>query len=79
MQIDVNLKWKNQIKSITEKASRAIGFLKNAKHFLPESIVKLFILASLSLISNTAAPFGAVAIPQTSYNCRGSKTEQYAS
>ena len=39
-QIDVNLTWKNQIKSVTEKASRAMGFLKNAKHFLPESIAK---------------------------------------
>ena len=56
-----------------------IGFLKFAKHFLPEAIVKLFILASLSLTSNTAALFGAVEIPLTSYNCRGSKTEQHAS
>ena len=40
VQIDENLTWKNQIKSATEKASRAIGFLKYAKHFLPESIVK---------------------------------------
>ena len=28
------------IKSVTEKASRAIGFRKFAKHFLPEAIVK---------------------------------------
>ena len=40
VQIDENLTWKNQIKSVTEKASRAIGFLKYAKHFLPETIVK---------------------------------------
>ena len=40
VQIDENLTWKNQIKSVTEKASRAIGFLKYAKHFLPEAIVK---------------------------------------
>ena len=26
VQIDENLTWKNQIKSVTEKASRAIGF-----------------------------------------------------
>ena len=36
--IDENLIWKNQIKSVTEKASRAIGFLKFAKHFLPEAL-----------------------------------------
>ena len=40
VQIDESLTWKNQIKSVTEKASRAIGFLKYAKHFLPEAIVK---------------------------------------
>ena len=40
VQIDENLTWKNQIKSITERASPAIGFLKYAKHFLPEAIVK---------------------------------------
>ena len=79
VQIDENLTWKNQIKSVTEKASRAIGFLKYAKNFLPEEIVKLFILVLLSLTSNTAALFGAVAIPLTSYNCRGSKTEQHES
>ena len=28
VQIDENLTWKNQIKSVTEKASRAIDFLK---------------------------------------------------
>ena len=40
VQLDENLTWKNQIKSATEKASRAIGFLKYTKHFLPEAVVK---------------------------------------
>ena len=40
VQIDENLTWKNQVKSVTQKVSRAIGFLKFAKHFLPEAIVK---------------------------------------
>ena len=40
VQIDENLTWKNKIKSVTEKASRANGFLKYAQHFLPETIVK---------------------------------------
>ena len=40
VEIEENLAWKNQIESVTETASRAIGFLKYAKHFLPESIVK---------------------------------------
>ena len=40
VQIDENLTWKNQIKSVTEKVSRAIGFLKFAKHFLPLAVVE---------------------------------------
>ena len=40
VQIDENLTWKNQIKSVTEKACRAIAFPKVAEHFLPEAIVK---------------------------------------
>ena len=40
VQIDKNLTWKNQVKSVTEKASRRIGFLKYANHFIPEAIVK---------------------------------------
>ena len=40
VQMDENLTWKNQIKSVTEKASRAAGFLEYAKHFLPDSVVK---------------------------------------
>ena len=40
VQIDKNLTLKNQIKSVTKKASRAIGFLKFAKHFLYEAIAK---------------------------------------
>ena len=40
VQIGENLTWKNQIKSVTEKVSRAIGFLKFAKHFLPLAVVK---------------------------------------
>ena len=40
VQIDENMTWTNQTKSVTENASRTIGFLKSAKHFLPEVIVK---------------------------------------
>ena len=40
VQIDENLTWKNHIKSVTDKASRAIGLLKYAKHFLPAAVIK---------------------------------------
>ena len=39
VQMDENLTWKNQIKLFTHNASRAIGFLKYAKHFLPDTVV----------------------------------------
>ena len=35
VQIDCSLDWKEQIKAVTAKVSRAIGFLKHAKKFLP--------------------------------------------
>ena len=40
VKIDENLTWIKSDKSVNEKASRDIGFLKCAKHFLPEAIVK---------------------------------------
>ena len=45
VQIDENLTWKNQIELVTDKASRAVGFLKYTKHFLPEAIVKTFYIS----------------------------------
>ena len=35
VQIDFSLDWKEQIKAVSAKVSRAIGFLKHAKKFLP--------------------------------------------
>ena len=40
VQIDCNLDWKEQIKAVSTKASRAIGFLKHAKSFLPRESLK---------------------------------------
>ncbi len=43
MQIDCSLDWKEQIKSISTKVSRAVGFLKHAKKYLPrETLVTLY-------------------------------------
>ena len=36
VQIDKKLDWKEHIKTVSSKVSRAIGFLKHAKSFLPE-------------------------------------------
>ena len=40
VQIDNSLDWKEHIKTVSSKVSRAIGFLKHAKSFLPEETPK---------------------------------------
>ena len=40
VQIDCSLDWKEQIKTVATKVSRAIGFLKHAKSFLPMTSLK---------------------------------------
>ena len=40
VQIDCNLDWKEQIKAVSTKVSRAIGFLKHAKSFLSMASLK---------------------------------------
>ena len=41
VQIDHNLNWKEHIKTISLKISRAIGFIKYAKKFLPSALLQL--------------------------------------
>ena len=40
LQIDCSLDWKEQIKAVSTKVSRAIGFLRHAKSFLPMASLK---------------------------------------
>ena len=40
VQVDKSLDWKEQIKVISSKVSKALGLLKHAKIFLPESSLK---------------------------------------
>ena len=40
IQVDRNLNWKGRIKALSSKVSRAIGFLKHAKSFLPHATLK---------------------------------------
>ncbi len=43
VQIDCSLDWKEQIKATSAKVSRALGFLKYAKKFLPrEALITLY-------------------------------------
>ena len=41
VQIDCSLNWKEQIKAVSAKVSRAIGFLKHAKKFLPRVTLEI--------------------------------------
>ena len=40
VKIDCSLDWKEQIKAVSTKVSRAIGFLRHAKSFLPMTSLK---------------------------------------
>ena len=40
MQIDCSLDWKEQINAVATRVSRAIGFLRHAKSFLPKTSSK---------------------------------------
>ena len=40
LQIDCSLDWKEQIKAVSAKVSRAVGFLKHAKSFLPKEALQ---------------------------------------
>ena len=40
VQIDDNLNWKEHIRAVSAKVSRAVGFLKYSKQYLPLSAVK---------------------------------------
>ena len=40
VQIDCCLNWREQIKAVSTKVSRAIGFLRHAKSFLPQASLK---------------------------------------
>ena len=40
MQIDCSLDWKEQIKAVSSKVSRAVGFLKHTKSSLPKETLQ---------------------------------------
>ena len=40
VQVDNTLDWREHIKTISSKASRAIGFLKHTRSFLPEDALR---------------------------------------
>ena len=61
VQIDSSLDWKEQIKATSAKVSRAVGFLKHAKKYLPiEEII--FTQVSWSPIFDTVVLSGAALV-----------------
>ena len=42
VEIDCSLDWKEQIRAVSTSVSRAVGFLKHAKSFLPKDTLKSF-------------------------------------
>ena len=67
--IDFSLDWKEQIKAVSAKASRAIGFLKHAKKFLPRVTLE-------NLYTGIVEPlFGVVVVLVKSSSYRSFKTE----
>ena len=70
VQIDCCLNWKEQIKALSTKVSRAIGFLRHAKSFLPQASLKTLYT---SPTFNTVVLSGVVLDLQTSTSCKSSK------
>ena len=75
VQIDCSFDWKEQIKAVSTKVSRAIGFLRHAKSFLPiASLKKLFTLVLLSPTFDTVILFGFVLGLHTSTSYKNFKS-----
>ena len=53
VQIDNYLDWKEHIKVTSSKVSKAVGFLRHAKSFLPEETLKTLYMGLLSHIFAT--------------------------
>ena len=62
VQIDCSLDWKEQIKAVSAKVSRAVGFLKHAKSFLPRQSLKISTRVLWSPTFDTVALFGDVQV-----------------
>ena len=72
--IDSSLDWKDRIMVMSSTVSRAIGFLKHARNFPPQNVLKTLYTGILESYFVTAAPFGAVAGKQNSPNYESCKT-----
>ena len=79
VQVDNSLDWKEHIKSVSAKVSRAVGLLKYAKRFLPQNSLKTLYTSIVEPTSATAALYGNAVALLKSRNFRSFKTEQLRS
>ena len=62
VQIDRSLDWKEQIEAISAKVSRAVGFIKHTKNFLPRETLYTLYTGSLSLTFDIVVLFGVAVV-----------------
>ena len=73
VQIDCCLNWKEQIKAVSTKVSRAIGFLRHAKSFLPQASLKTLFTGIVEPHFRYCCSVWGCAGLQTSTSCKSSK------
>ena len=74
LHIDCSLDWKEQIKAVSAKVSRAVGFLKHAKSFFRKKLSKLSIRVLWSpTFDDTALP-GAALVQRKSISYKNFKS-----
>ena len=73
VQIHCSLDWKEQIKAVSAKVSRAIGFLRHAKSFLPLASLKTLYTGIVEPHFRYCFLSGVVLDLQTSTSCKSCK------
>ena len=73
--VDNGLDWKEHIKTVSTKVSRAIGSLKHAKNILPIASLKTLYSSIVEPIFDTAALYGVVLALLILISSKSFKTE----
>ena len=75
LQMDWSLDWKQQIKAVSSKVSRAVGFLRHAKSFLPkETLHTLYMGIVEPHFQYCCSVWGCLTKINQSINCKNFKT-----
>ena len=75
VQVDNSLDWKEHIKAVSSKVSRAIGFLKYARNILPMASLKTCTQVLWSPIFDTVVLYGVVVAPLILISSKSFKIE----